>query len=153
VVLRMSGSGEGLEPRDGPFGDPDVRRRDGGELTPELVEGLAVQPAGTRFEPRRIDDVRRADLGDVDDEIGVSPDEYACCARVIEMDVRQQQVTNVGQREASLGEPRLEALDRGGRAAVEQCRAVLRLDDVRADRPGTAEVEEIDGVRRHRRGP
>ena len=38
-------------------------------------------------------------------------DEYARGARVVEVDVRQQQVAQVAQREAVLGEPLLQRVD------------------------------------------
>src|SRR5687767_5841683 len=43
----------------------DVLGRDWDELAPEPVERVAVEPAGARFEPRRVDHVRGSDLRDV----------------------------------------------------------------------------------------
>ena len=42
------------------------------ELAPEHVERVAVEPARARLEPARVDDVRRADLGDVHRSPGCS---------------------------------------------------------------------------------
>ena len=89
----------------------DVRRRDGRELAPELVERLSVQPAGARIELRRIDEVRCADLGDVHLEPWVLPDEDARRSGVIEMDVREEQVPDVHEVQAALGEAGLQVRD------------------------------------------
>jgi hypothetical protein len=43
--------------------------------------------------------VRRADLGDVDLQISMLTDEDAGGARVVEVDVAQEQVTDVGECE------------------------------------------------------
>jgi pimeloyl-ACP methyl ester carboxylesterase len=52
---------------------------------------------------------------------------------VVEVDVREEQVTDVRQREPVRGEPGLEPRERRGRPAVEQRAAVVGLDDVDAD--------------------
>ena len=52
--------------------------------------------------------MRRADLGDVHLEPRVLADEHACGARVVEVDVREEQVPDVGELEPALGEPGLQ---------------------------------------------
>ena len=89
----------------------DVRLRHGRELAPQRVEGVAVEPARARLEPRRVDEVRRADLRDVHLQARVLADEHARGAGVVEVDVREQQVADVGEREALLVEPPLQRLE------------------------------------------
>ena len=71
-------------------------------------------------------------------------------ARMVEVDVREQQVTDVGESETVLAKALLEALDSGGRSAVEEGRAVLRVEQVRADYSGGSLVSEVDRPGRHR---
>ena len=51
VVRRVPRCGEALEPDGLVADDPDVRLRHGSELAPELVEGVAVEPARAGLEP------------------------------------------------------------------------------------------------------
>jgi len=90
--------------------------------------------------------VRRADLGDVDLELGLLPDERAGGAGVVEMDVAEEQVVDVGEREPAPREASLQCRDGGGRAAVEEREAVVGLDQVAADDALGAEVVEVDEV-------
>jgi hypothetical protein len=46
--------------------------------------------------------------------------EHAGRPRVVEMDVAEQQVANVGELESARSKPGLEAVDRGRRPAVEE---------------------------------
>ena len=114
----------------------------GRELAPERVEQVAVQAARRPLEPRRVEEVRRADLGDPDGEVPVRLHERAGSSRVVEVDVREQQMTHVGELEPFLGKARLQRGQRRRRAAVEECEAVVGLDEVHADRVlATAEVQ------------
>ena len=71
-------------------------------------------------------------------------------AGVVEMDVRKQEVADVGQLEALLREPRLERRERRRGPAVEERRAVVRVDEVHADRlRPAAEVEVEEPQRTH----
>ena len=67
------------------------------QLAPELVERIAVEPPGAPLQPRRVDQVRRADLRHPHGQIRVLADEHARRARVVEMDVREQQALDVGE--------------------------------------------------------
>jgi len=58
-------------------------------------------------------------------------------SRVVEMDVREQQVADVLDPQVVLREPGLERGQRRRRPAVEQGGAIVRVDDVDADRLGT----------------
>jgi hypothetical protein len=96
----------------------DVRFRHGRELAPEAVEVVAVEPPRAALEPRGIDEVRCADLGDVHLQARVLTHEPARGACVVEVDVREQQVPQVLQLEPALGQPDLEFGDAAGRPTV-----------------------------------
>jgi len=68
---------------------------------------------------------------------------------VIEMDVREEQVTHVAQLDAALAEGRDERGHAARRTAVVEREAVVRLDEVRADEPRLAAVEEVERVVGH----
>src|SRR4051812_47491918 len=87
VVTRMPLRWEAIEPEDSRRGYADVLLRDRRELTPEGVEGVAVESPGARLEPAGIGKVRRADLRDVHLQFGVIAHEHACSAGVVEVDV------------------------------------------------------------------
>ena len=144
----MARGREAVESQDGAPDNVDVGRGNRGELTEQRVEAHAVEPSCTRLELRGIDEVRSADLGDVDLEPGMLAHEHACGSRVIEVNVREQEVTNVGQVEASLGEPRLEERDARARATVEEGRPVRSLEQVCADDVLVLEMD-VDRVGRH----
>ena len=84
--------------------------------------------------------MRRADLRDVNLEARVLADERSGGACVVEMDVREQQVAQVGQGEPALREPLLQGGDARRRPAVVEREAVSGLHQVDADtrvrRPG-----------------
>src|SRR3982751_1186310 len=63
---------------------------------------------------------------------------------MVEVDVREQQVTDVFEREPVGGEPFLERGHGRGGAAVEEREAVVGLDDVDADRVLAAPEVEVD---------
>ena len=147
MVRRVAGRGEALEPDDLVADDVDVLRRDGGELAPECVERVAVESARARLELRRIYDVRSPDLGDVHLQAGVLADERACGAGVVEVDVREEQVPQIGQLETARCEPGLQMLDAGRGATVEERGPVVGLEQVAADDRPALEVEEVDRLR------
>jgi hypothetical protein len=63
---------------------------------------------------------------------------------VVEVDVAEQQVAHVAEREAPLGEARFQRVDRRRGTAVEDRGAVVRIEDVRADEVRRALVVEVD---------
>ncbi len=149
MVRGVTRSWEALEP-DHPLPDEaDVLLRYRRELAPQRVERVAVQPPGACLEPRRVDEVRGADSGDVHEEVGVLAHEHSGGARVIEMDVREEQVTLDAQLDAALAEGRDERGHAARRAAVVKREAVGCLDEVRADEPRIAAVEEVERVVGH----
>jgi hypothetical protein len=72
-------------------------------------------------------------------------------ARVVEMDVAEQQVADVGEREPAVGEAGLERVDRRRGAAVEDRGPVVGVEEVARDDPLAAEMVQVDGLRRRRR--
>ena len=70
--------------------------------------------------------------------------EHARRARMVEVDVREQQVAHVGELEAALGEPGLQLGHAGRRPAVLQREPVVGLEQVGADHPLVAEVAQVE---------
>ena len=70
--------------------------------------------------------------------------EHARGARVVEVDVAEQQVADVAEREPAPCEARLQRVDRRRRPAVEERRAVVGVEQIRGDGALVAEVVEID---------
>ena len=130
-----------------------ILSRHGEELAPELVERVAVEPARTRLEPRRVDEVWRADLGHVNAEARIPLHERSGRARVVEVDVREQEVTDLREVDATSAEPALERRQTARRPAVHEGEAVARLHEVRRDHARRVEVEEIDWLMQRQRHP
>jgi hypothetical protein len=78
--------------------------------------------------------MRPPDRAHPDRQPGHAADERAGRSCVVEVDVREQQMSDVRERETVPGEPRLERVERGRRPAVEQRRAVGRVDQIHTDR-------------------
>ena len=72
VVPRVARRREAVEAEHAVADDADVLLGHRRELAPELVEVLAVESARALLEPRRVDEVGRADLRDVDGQPGCS---------------------------------------------------------------------------------
>src|SRR5205807_9122289 len=85
VVACMSRRSEALQADDALAGDVDVLLRDGGQLAPEVVKQVAVETAGTRFQPRWIDEMRCADLRYVHLQPRMLAHKHARGARVVEV--------------------------------------------------------------------
>src|SRR3954470_426241 len=68
---------------------------------------------------------------------------------VVEVDVREEQMPDVLQLEAPFAQALPQHADAGRRPAVEQRRSLRRLQEVDADHPLAAEVEEVERRRRH----
>jgi len=111
VMVGVSGAREDVEVQGPVSQQPDVPLRDRSELAPQLVERVAVQPAGAPLETRRVDEVGRAHLRDVDLEAGVFANEHAGRSRVIEMDMTEEEVVDVLEGDAAPGEPLLELVN------------------------------------------
>jgi hypothetical protein len=116
------------------------------ELAPKVVERVAVEAAGAVLQFRRVDEMRGADLGDVDLQLRVLADEDACGAGVVEMDVAEKQMAQVCELHAALLEPSLERRDAARGAAVEERETVVGLEEIGADHALGASMVEVDQV-------
>jgi hypothetical protein len=81
--------------------------------------------------------VGRAALVNVDLELGEAPAQHTRCARVIEVDVRQEQHARLDG-----AEPVEQGFDAGGRPGVDD----QTVDLVRADHAIAVHVHDVDGV-------
>jgi hypothetical protein len=120
VVRRVPGRREAIEAEDVFADDVHVLLRYRREFAPERVERVAVQPSRASFEALGRDQVRCPDLRDVHLERRVLADEYAGGARVVEVDVAEQQMVNIRELDALLGEAALEGGDPRRGAAGEE---------------------------------
>jgi hypothetical protein len=144
----VPGGRPGIEVEDAVADDLDRLLGYGGELAPEDVEVVSVEPAGAALEPAWVNEVRRSDLAHVHAKVRVAASEHACGTRVVEVDVRQHEMTKIAEREAPALEPgderaqarRRTAVDEGGLVAGEQ----VRRDDPRP--PEVEEIEELEAV-------
>jgi hypothetical protein len=120
--------------------------RDRSQLSPETIEILPVESASASLEPAGIDEVRGPDLADVDLQLLVAAGEKARRARVVEVDVREQQVAKVPEGEPVGRQAGLQRIDAGRRPTVDK-RGLVPWQQVRRDDPGVAEEVEIEELR------
>ena len=66
------------------------------------------------------------------------------CTRVVEVDVGEKEVPDLAELVAALREACPQSRQRRRRSAVEQGKAVVGLDEVAADVPPAARVQEVD---------
>ena len=71
-------------------------------------------------------------------------DEGAGRTRVIEVDVGEQEMSDLAEFVPSCGKPRSQRRQRGCWTAIEQSEAVVGLDEVTTDAASVARVQEID---------
>ena len=117
----MAGGGEAGEPEHLLADHVHVLLGNRSQLSPEEVELILVESSRARLEAARVDDVRRPDLGDVHLEARVLTDEHTGCARMVEMDVRKEQVPEIRERQPSFIEPPFQLRDtRRGPAVLER---------------------------------
>ena len=120
MVPGVPGRRHDLEPERARAEHADVLCRHRGDRAEQAVERLPVEPPRAALEPLRVDEVRGAHLVDVHLEGRVPPHELAGRARVIGVDVREQDVPQVREREPEPGEARLERGDADRRTAVDE---------------------------------
>ena len=125
---------------------PDARGRHRHDGAPQPIHVLAVEPGGAGNELRRIDQVSRAALVDEHLDLGIRRQEQPGRARVIEMDVRQQQLTDVPNRYPLRARAFEEPVERGRRAGVDDRHPVGALQDGAGDDAGPAQKIQIDVV-------
>jgi hypothetical protein len=123
--------------------DLDCVLGNGHELAPEAVEVVAVEPPRAPLEPAGIDQMRRSDLAHVHAQSRIAAHEHARGARVVEVDVREDEVAQVPDREPGTRERRLERVDARRRTAVDQG-GLLAAKQVGGDDPRPPEVEEVE---------
>jgi hypothetical protein len=87
VVRGVARRRECVEPEHVIADDAHVRLRDRDELAPESVERRAVEPARTRLQPRRIDEVRSAYAGHVNGQVRVLTHDRARGTGMVEVNV------------------------------------------------------------------
>ena len=155
VVRRVAGGGEALEP------ERRGRRRRGrsppapARARPRGVEGVAVEAARARLEPARVDDVRRADLGDVHLEPGCSRTSTPAAPAWSRWMCESSRWRTSVELEPALGEARLQRGDARRRPAVVERRPVVGLEQVARRRrarswwwrsigSGTATAADVD---------
>src|SRR6266511_2586404 len=121
----MPWSREALEPRREVTRDVHVLGGDGERLTVERLQRVAVEAPRRADQLRGVDNVRRADLGDVHLDVRVRAHDVPGCPCVVEVDVREEQMPDLREIDAALelGETR-------GGPAVEECRPLRRLDAI-----------------------
>src|SRR4051812_28109757 len=153
VVAGVPRAGEGREAERLLAHRMDVRLWHRRELAPEPVEVVAVESTRASLETAGVDQVRRADLRDVHLQLGVLADEHARGACMVEVDVGEQQVADVREREPTLCEARLQRGDAGRRPAIVQREPVTRLQQVAADHALAAEVAQVERLWPHQLQP
>src|SRR3954451_3243650 len=104
--------------------DVDVLLRHGHELAPEPVEVVRVEPTRARLQAGRIDEVRRTDLADVHRELRVPMHESAGRAGVVQVNVRQDEMAEILDRESLRGKAFLEHAQARRGPAIDQRRLV-----------------------------
>ena len=127
VMGGVAGRGKGHDPELAVAGDVHVLRRHRDRFSEERVEPVSVDAARACNQPLGIDHVRPADFADVHLDRRVVAHEQPRGAGVVEMDVRDQQVTKL--RDVHLLPQPLVA---GRGSGVEERRAVLGLEQVDA---------------------
>ena len=117
-----------------------------GQLAPETVELVPVEPAGAPLEPAWIEEMRRPDLAHMHSQLRIPAGQDAGRARMVQVDVRQHEVTEILEREAVPAQRSLERPKAAARAAVDEHRLVAG-EQVRADDPRAPEVQEVEKLR------
>jgi len=92
-------SREAFQPHNSLAYDLDVLGRYGPHRSPEQIEHVAVEPPCAPLEPLGADEVRCASLGDVHTQARIGRNECSASAGVIEVDVRDEQVPELSDRD------------------------------------------------------
>jgi hypothetical protein len=90
--------------------------------------------------------MRRPDLAHMHSQLRIAAGQDAGRARVVQVDVRQHEVTEILEREAMPAQRSLERPKAAARAAVDEHRLVAG-EQVRADDPRAPEVQEVEKLR------
>ena len=112
------------------------------------VELVAVEPPRARLEAGRVDQMRRADLGDVHLELGCSRTSTPAAPAWSRWICDSSRCRTSLKLEAALGQARLQLRNEVGPAVVER-EAVLGLDEVGTDDALAAEVAQVERLKAH----
>ena len=134
-MSRMARGRKAVEADDVRTRDLDIGLRHGGELAEKRLERVPVDSPGASLEASRVDQVRSADARDVDAEAWVLADQCPSGARVVEVDVGQEQVTHVANGVAVRRQATTQRLETARRSAVDDREPVLRVDEIRGNQP------------------
>ena len=119
------------------------------QLAPQAVEVVTVEPAGAPLEPARVDEMRRPHLAHVYSKLWIAAGDEAGRAGVVEVDVREDEVAELLERQAALPECSFERSEAAARPAVDQ-RRLVSGQEVGRDDPRAPEVKEVEKLERSR---
>ena len=128
------------------FDHLQMLRRHRLHVAPQPIHVLRVEPPGAGQELRRIGQVRRAAAVDDDLDVRVALDNGPHRARVIQVDVRHEDLAHVLEDDALAGQRRGELRNRRRRPRVDERDAGGAVQDRRGDDLRTAEEVEVDVV-------
>ena len=111
---------------------------------------LAERPPGAGHEALRIGHVRRTIGVDMHFEVRQAGDQVPGSARMIEVYVREQDMLDVGESDAQLGQAILEPVERRCRARIHD-RRLGTIDPISRDRPTETEAYDVDRRNGHAR--
>src|SRR5262249_1545126 len=120
------------------------RRRHRQHLPPQSIHVVAVQACSTVEQLRGIDQMRLASLVDEYLDVWMTRDDRAGCPRVIEMDVREQQVRDIRQRDPLPAQLFLQTIEAGCRSRIDERDLPRASDDGRRDYMTTSEKMQIE---------
>lgn len=144
VMRRMTRAREAREPEHVVADDRDVLLRNREQAAPQPIERIPVETACAHLEPGGVDDVWRAELGDVHTDVRLLADDPSDSTCVVEVNVREEDMSDVGERQAALGESSSKHRQRGKRPAVEEGEPVVGLDEVRRNLLGATDVVQVE---------
>jgi hypothetical protein len=87
------------------------------------------------------------DLGDVDDELRMLAHDRPGRARMVEVDVREEEVPQVTYLVAAGRQCSAQRREAARRSAVDERQPIVRVDEVRADATRVTTVQEIERLR------
>src|SRR6266850_6033902 len=122
----------------------DIRGGHRRDLAPQLVHLISVQARGAFEQLRRIYQMGGAALVDVYRDPRVPPDDRAGRSRMIEVDVREQEMRDVAEPETLRVETELEHIKTGRRPRVNQRKAAGAARNGGRNHVGAASEFQVD---------
>lgn len=147
----MARGGNALEAEDRPLSRMQVALGNTRHLSPQEIETATVDPPRPAFERHRVSQVDQSALPHVDLQLRMFSHEMTSGARVIKVDMGQEQVPDVRQPQAARLKPGLKRTDGGSGTAVDKGRAIAGVSDVCRHGPGVAAMKQVDGLDVHTR--